>query len=77
MTDHDRNIRTLVICFVLAVMALIPLRLTEVGGNLVDVSNSQVLGDTITAEEEVVLPSAELSYWNRIKILLSVAVWGS
>mgnify|MGYP001805849712 FL=1 len=62
MTDHDRNIRTLVICFVLAVMALIPLRLTEVGGNLVDVSNSQVLGDTITAEEEVVLPSAELSY---------------
>ena len=59
MTDNDRNTRTLVICFVLAVMSLISLRFVEVG-NITSVSNSQVLGET-TQSKEVILPNAELN----------------
>ena len=59
MTDHDRNMRTLVLCFVVLVMALLPLRFVEFG-NLGQASSSQVLGDTVTTEE-VILPNAELS----------------
>jgi len=59
MTDNDRNTRTLVICFVLAVMSLISLRFVEVG-NITSVSNSQVLGETTTQTKEVILPNAEL-----------------
>lgn len=29
MTNSDRNIRTLIICFVLAMMCLVPLRISE------------------------------------------------
>jgi len=59
MTDHDRDMRTLVLCFVLAIMALLPLRIVEFGQNMVDVSSTQVLGETIQ-QEEVVLPNAEI-----------------
>ena len=59
MTDNDRNTRTLVICFVLAVMSLISLRFVEVG-NITSASNSQVLGETTTQTKEVILPNAEL-----------------
>lgn len=51
MTNHDRNIRTIVVCFVLAIMALVPLRIAQaakVNGE------SKVLGDTV---EKVVLPN--------------------
>ena len=57
MTDHDRNMRTLVLCFVVLVMALLPLRFVEFG-NLEQASSSQVLGETVE-QEGVVLPNAE------------------
>ena len=55
MTNHDRNIRTIVVCFVLAIMALVPLRIAQaakVNGE------SKVLGDTV---EKVVLPNATVN----------------
>lgn len=67
MTDHDRNMRTLIVCFVLAMVALIPLRIVEIG-NMAS-SEVKVLGETVNEETvpvvesnevEVVLPNAEL-----------------
>jgi len=51
MTNTDRNIRTIVVCFVLAIMALIPLKIVQ--SNQIK-GDSQVLGDTV---ETVVLPN--------------------
>ena len=59
MTDFDRNIRTLVTCFVLAIVSLTVLRFVEIGQSLPMVSGSQVLGETMQ-KEEVVLPNAEV-----------------
>jgi len=55
MTNHDRNIRTMVVCFVLAIMALIPLKIAQSSQIKGD---SQVLGDTV---EKVVLPNATVN----------------
>lgn len=44
MTDLDRNMRTLIVCFVLALVGLVPLRLMQ--GNIETVSEVQVLGET-------------------------------
>jgi hypothetical protein len=71
MTDHDRNMRTLVVCFVLALAVLIPVRILQgdVG------RRSEVLGETevqkgdkmellykdeVDQKNEVVLPDAEV-----------------
>ena len=62
MTDHDRNTRTLIICFVLAILSLIPLRFAELKNGLVTNSNKQILGETI--QNEVILPNAELKLSN-------------
>ena len=59
MTDNDRNARTLIACFVLAVLSLTVLRFVEMGQNVTIVSRSQVLGETVQ-KEEVVLPNAEV-----------------
>jgi len=61
MTDHDRNMRTLVLCFVLAIMALIPLRMVEFSQSVTDISSIQVLGETVQRQVEVVLPNGELN----------------
>jgi len=62
MTSNDRNIRTLVLCFVLAIMALIPLRIMEVSQNVEKLSSIQVLGEIDEQEiEDVVLPNGRLS----------------
>ena len=61
MTDHDRNMRTLVLCFVLAIMALLPLRIMEADQQLSVASNVQVLGETIE-QKEVILPDSEIRY---------------
>lgn len=57
MNDNARNTRTLIVSFVFAIMALIPLRFVEVGQMMS--SSSQVLGDQMYAGE-VVLPVDEL-----------------
>ncbi|MDD2224600.1 MAG: hypothetical protein PHP97_00345 [Candidatus Shapirobacteria bacterium] len=59
MTDNDRNARTLVACFVLAVLSLTVLRFVEMGQNVAVVSRSQVLGETVQ-KEDVILPNAEV-----------------
>lgn len=64
MTDFDRNIRTLIICFALAIMALIPLRFAEINNNITNISGSQVLGETVDQENEVILPNADLDLSN-------------
>ena len=63
MTDLERNVRTLIVCFVIAMAGLIPLRFVEVSQEqVVPVSEVQVLGATVQQEENVVvLPNAELS----------------
>lgn len=59
MNDIARNTRTLIVSFVFAVMALIPLRFVEVGQMTVD--SPQVLGEEVQQVEEVVLPNDEVS----------------
>ena len=50
MTDLDRNTRTLIVCFSLALMALIPLRFVEVGQGGIG-EKPMVLGETIEKKE--------------------------
>jgi hypothetical protein len=57
MTDETRNIRTLIVCFVIAIMALIPLRFIEVGNSMMEQSNQTVLGEQVTVSELPVLES--------------------
>lgn len=66
MTDHDKNMRTMIVCFVLLILGLVPLRFVEVG-NLMNQSKEKVLGDKTTVEitkvdkVEIVLPNAEVN----------------
>ena len=65
MTDFDRNIRTLILCFVIAIVALVPLRFVEIGNNISNISNTQVLGEeTVSQESEIVLPNADIDLDN-------------
>jgi len=61
MTNHDRNMRTLVLCFVLAIMALIPLRVVEYSHDVPEISSTQVLGEMVQQQTEIVLPNGELN----------------
>jgi len=58
MTNHDRMIRTLIVCFVLLMAALVPLRFVEVNQIGQDV---KVLGEETVNEEVIVLPNAEIN----------------
>jgi len=51
MNDFGRNCRTLIICFVIALVALVPLRFIEVGNQESTLygGRNQVLGDEIDA----------------------------
>ncbi len=49
INDVDRNSRTLIVCFVVAVMVLIPLRFIELGQER-EIMNSQVLGESVEYE---------------------------
>lgn len=72
MTNSCRNVRTLIVCFVLLILALIPLRFVEVR-NIRDDYNyqTQVLGETnelgkdkVIVEKvkkvNIILPNAEI-----------------
>jgi len=54
MTDLDRNTRTLIVCFSVALLALIPLRFVEAGQQAMRMGQSQILGESI--EREIVAP---------------------
>ena len=56
MTNNDRNIRTLIVCFVLLMLALIPLRFSE--NKQMMNKDTQVLGEQ--TNDGIVLPDAEL-----------------
>jgi hypothetical protein len=57
--DINRNTRTLILSFVIAIMVLIPLRFVEVGQLLTN-TDVQVLGETVTNQEVVVEPTVGL-----------------
>ena len=63
MTDLERNTRTLIVCFSLAIFGLIPLRFLEIGQQTPeDFGGATVLGETQVFENsQVVLPSAEVN----------------
>ena len=68
MSDNDRNIRTLIICFVVALSVLVPMRISEAFRESQD--QVKVLGEeyffeeesmveVYTEAEEIILPNAE------------------
>ena len=57
MSEFNRNCRTLVVSFVIAVMAMIPLRFVEAGQNIT-FEQPTVLGET--TNDTVVLPNSEV-----------------
>jgi len=58
MEEINRNTRTLIISFTVAILAMIPLRFVEVGNQLEVIdSRSMVLGET---SQEVILPTSDL-----------------
>lgn len=65
MTKQERNIRTLIVCFVLLMFGLVSLRFVELN-NIMISSKSQVLGEETVVEVEevdkvdIVLPNAEI-----------------
>jgi hypothetical protein len=63
MNEINRNTRTLIVSFVVAIMVLTPLRFVEVGQM---VGESQVLGDVDT---QVVLPEIDLEVVNEEPVL--------
>ena len=60
MKDIDRNCRTLIVCFVIAIFGLVPLRFYEIGNQQIGGGRgSAVLG------EQVSLPESELTVTSR------------
>lgn len=65
MTKQERNIRTLIVCYVLLMFGLVSLKFVEVN-NIMISSKSQVLGDETVVEVkevddvDIVLPNAEI-----------------
>lgn len=66
MNNSDRNTRTLIVCFLVAVFALIPLRFIEAGQEQELMLQTQVLGEKIeqpmVVEEEVIFSGLEAPY---------------
>lgn len=52
MNNFDRNTRTLIVSFLVAIFALIPLRFIEVGTQQSTIGNAQVLGEATSVPEE-------------------------
>ncbi|MFZ2152912.1 MAG: hypothetical protein WAV41_02540 [Microgenomates group bacterium] len=59
MNENTRNTRTLIVSFVFAIMALIPLRFVEAGQNVV-LESPQVLGEETMVVEETQPITSEL-----------------
>lgn len=53
MNNFDRNTRTLIVSFLVAIFALIPLRFVEAGTQQSLIGDAQVLGEVISIPEEV------------------------
>ena len=71
MTDNDRNVRTLVVCFVLALAVLVPVRILQsnigrgsevLGETIVDGDKMELIyRDEVNQDSNVILPNAEVS----------------
>lgn len=62
MKDFNGNSRTLIVSFVIAIMFLVPLRFVELGNQMSEVSQTQVLGaSTTVSKKAVVLPNAAVN----------------
>ena len=77
LNEFNQNTRTLIVSFVVAIMALIPLRFVEVGNGM-PLSQPMVLGETV--DSQVVLPNANVNqvvfespYNEEIKQVLGVS----
>lgn len=55
MTDNDKNMRTLIISFVVALMVMVPLRFVEATGQTLEATN-RVLGEMTTVSVQTVNP---------------------
>jgi len=66
MTDHDRNMRTLIVCFVLAMGVLVPLRFLAVG----QIANQdvKVLGETEEVVEEDTDEEPDMNQSNVVEV---------
>lgn len=63
--DTNRNVRTLIVSFVIAIMALIPLRFMELGESALQmpaISQTQVLGESVAVEKETTGLGLEAPY---------------
>lgn len=61
MTDYEKNYKTLIVCFVIALAVLIPLRFVEVKNGNVIRSRAQVLGDIVVFEKEKIVEEESLA----------------
>jgi len=64
MNNFDRNTRTLIVSFLIAIFALIPLRFVEVGTQQSLMSQTSVLGETVVnvPEERIAEVKLEAPY---------------
>ena len=62
MKDIDRNSRTLIVCFVIAIFGLVPLRFYEIGNQIGSTSSN---GGSAVLGEQVSLPESELTVTSR------------
>lgn len=66
MNNFDRNTRTLIVCFLIAIFSLIPLRFIEAGQEQELILQTQVLGEKIeqpmVVDEEDVFSGLEAPY---------------
>ena len=71
MTKQEKNMRTLIVCFVLLILGLVPLRFVEIK-NLMENGQKQpqILGEETQVEIEkvdsvdIILPNAEVDLLN-------------
>lgn len=72
INEIDRNTRTLIVCFVIAIMALIPLRFVEIGQSrpVEEYSVNQVLGESVEVEQVPVSTVGKLEApYNEIEVI--------
>ncbi|MFA5025824.1 MAG: hypothetical protein WC503_04925 [Candidatus Shapirobacteria bacterium] len=67
MNNFDRNTRTLIVSFLIAIFALIPLRFVEAGTEQLRFDDAQVLGESVNVVNEMktveeVSPKLEAPY---------------
>lgn len=59
MKDINRNCRTLIVCFVIALFGLVPLRFYEVGSQVNSNDGSAVLGEKISLPESELIETSQ------------------